>query len=106
MCILPHTTVSVPVPVAVTTPATPTPAHALSPQARQQLAVDALAGHSITQLADQHQVSRKFVYQQQQRAQVALAQAFAPTPADDTVLFHLPVTRSWLRQLTLGLVLI
>src|SRR5437879_12132672 len=30
----------------------------------------------------------------------------APAVADDQVLFHLPVTKSWLRQVTLGLTMI
>ena len=51
-------------------------------------------------------VSRKFVYQQRATATEALEQAFAPVDADDdAVLFHLPVTKSWLQQLILGLVL-
>jgi len=41
-----------------------TPARLLPPPVRQQLARDALAGQPITDLADQLQVSRKFVYQQ------------------------------------------
>jgi len=83
------------------------PAHALAPEQRQHLAVAALAAtQPITQLAATHQVSRKFVYQQADKATQALQHAFDPTPADDRVLFHLPVTKAWLRQLTLGLVLI
>lgn len=83
------------------------PAHALGPQQRQRLAVEALAGTvPITELADQTHVSRKFVYRQQAIAQDALDDAFDPTPADNGVLFHLPVTRHWIHQFTLGLVLI
>ena len=58
MCILAHR-----VAAAQTTPPTP-PAQALTPLQRQQLAREALAGQSISGLAHQHQVSRKFVYQQ------------------------------------------
>jgi hypothetical protein len=100
MCILP----------AAAPAAQPRPApraHALLPHQRQQLALDALAGHSISVLAQEQQVSRKFVYQQVQHAQGALEEAFAPAPADaEAVLFTLPVTKNWLRQLVLGLVLI
>jgi hypothetical protein len=79
----------------------------LPPPARRQLALDALAGQSITELADQQQVSRKFVYQQLQHAQDALDQAFDPPPTDPPhLLFWLPVTKPWLRQLVLGLSLI
>jgi hypothetical protein len=79
----------------------------LLPQQRQQLAVDALAGQSVSVLAQEHHVSRKFVYQQLHQAHDALAQALTSAPADqDTVLFTLPVTKDWLRQFVLGLVLI
>ncbi len=91
---------------SATTPAT---AKTLATPQRQQLALAALAGtQSIRQLAHTHHVSRKFVAQQAHKAQTALDQAFAPRPprTDERVLFHLPVTKAWLRQLTLGLVLI
>jgi hypothetical protein len=93
-----------------TSPTTPPldpscPAQALAAAQRQQLAVAALAGtQPISHLAAAHQVSCKFVYQQADKAERALHDAF--DPADDRVLFHLPVTKAWLHQLTLGLVLI
>jgi len=70
----------------------------LGPQERQALAVDALAGtQSISQLAEDRAVSRKFVYQQAEKAEQALHEAFAPvTPADDKILFTIPVTKRWL----------
>jgi hypothetical protein len=83
------------------------PAHRLTPSQRHQLALDALAGQPISQLAQQYQVSRKFVYQQLDFAHHALEQAFAPQTDDhDKVLFYLPVTRSRLCQIVLALVLI
>ena len=60
----------------------------------------------ISHIAATHQVSRKFVYQQGDKAQQALDQSFAPSKGDNEVLFHLPVTKHWLFQLILGLVLI
>jgi hypothetical protein len=82
-------------------------AHRLTAQQRRQIAQDALAGQSIAQLAQQHQVSRKFVYQQLDIAHDALDQAFAPQQqGQEMVLFYLPVTRSWLHQFVLALVLI
>jgi hypothetical protein len=98
MCILPSSTTAVSAP--------PTPAHALPPAARQQLALDALTGSSVTHLADAHDVSRKFVYQQRAKAQHALQDAFQPPPHDDDVLFYLPVTKAWLNQLILALLLL
>jgi hypothetical protein len=83
------------------------PAKALPPSQRQHLALRALAGtQSITDLADEADVSRKFVYQQITIADRALDDAFTPQAADDEVLFCLPVTKQWLSQLYLGLVLI
>ncbi len=97
MTILPSSTSAVP----------STSARLLPLQARQQLALDALAGQSISALADRHQVSRKFVYQQLGHAHDALDQAFAPPPAQPPqFLFWLPVTKPWLRPLVLGLTLI
>jgi hypothetical protein len=57
-------------------------------------------------LAQEHEVSRKFLYQQAHTAQDALTQAFDPKPKTEKVLFYLPVTKAWLRQLVLALVLI
>jgi hypothetical protein len=85
----------------------PCPAQALAPAQRQRLALDALAGSQpIACLAEEHDVSRKFVYQQADKAQQALDQAFAPVRDDQRVLFYLPVTKALLRQLVLGLILI
>lgn len=61
----------------------------------------------ISRLAGQHEVSRKFVYQQVAKAEEALDAAFSPADRDNQeVLFNLPATKAWLRQLTLGLTLI
>ena len=82
-------------------------AKALPPSQRQQIGLQALAGQqTITHLADEFDVSRKFVARQSAIAEHALVNAFNPPPTDDEVLFQLPVTKAWLRQLTLGLVLI
>jgi hypothetical protein len=82
------------------------PAKTLGPSQRLTLGLHALAGtQTITDLADDFDVSRKFVHQQAATAQTALEEAFAPEAADDHVLFQLPVTKAWLRQATLGLVL-
>lgn len=69
--------------------------------------MEALSGQQpITQLAEEHQVSRKFVYAQKDKAQAALDEAFAAAGDDQQVLFYLPVTRGWLRQVVLSLVLV
>jgi hypothetical protein len=83
-------------------------AKTLRPSQRLTLGLEALAGQrTITSLADDFDVSRKFVYQQAATAQTALEEAFTPAAgAEEQVLFHLPVTKAWLRQVALGLVLI
>lgn len=99
-----------PTPEAAARPTAPTcAAKALPAEQRQRLALGALAGtESVTRLAEQVQVSRKFIYQQAVKAQQALDHAFAPEPPApaERVLFSLPVTKAWLEQLVLGLVLI
>ena len=82
-------------------------AASLSPDIRQDIGIQVLSRtEPISRIADKHQVSRKFIYQQGDKAQRSLDASFAPIPANDEVLFHLPVTKNWLYQLMLGLVLI
>ena len=79
----------------------------LRPDTRQQIAIEVLAkSKPISHLATDYQVSRKFVYEQRHKAKLALDEAFESTIPDEQVLFHLPITKSWLFQLMLGLVLI
>jgi len=74
---------------------------------RAGLAIRALAGSEpVARLADRHAVSRKFIYQQKAKAAETLEQAFAPAAPERDVLFHLPVTKDWLRQFVLAQVLI
>jgi hypothetical protein len=83
------------------------PAKRLGPEQKQGLAVQVLAGtHTVSELARRNEVSRKFLYHQAHTAEAALCRAFAPSPEPDDVLFYLPVTKAWLRQLVLALVLI
>ena len=82
-------------------------AASLPPTQRKNLAINVLARtEPISRLAARHQVSRKFVYQQVHKANGALDEAFNPDPDDREVLFYLPVTKSWLFQLILALILI
>jgi hypothetical protein len=83
------------------------PAQRLLPQQRLDLAVQVLAGaQPVAGLAREYEVSRKFLYQQADTAREALTDAFHPQPKDEDVLFYLPVTKAWLRQLVLALVLV
>ncbi|MGK7908475.1 MAG: hypothetical protein AB4040_14805 [Synechococcus sp.] len=60
----------------------------------------------VRHLADKHEVSRKFLYQQKEKATEALEKAFALPSRESEVLFYLPVTHAWLYQLIVSLVLI
>src|SRR5262245_13069434 len=82
-------------------------AHALTPKQPRQLARDARARQPTATPTLQHHVSRKFVYPQLRLAHPALDLAFdAPCHPDHKVLFWLPVTTPWLRQLMLALTLL
>ena len=98
MCILPR----------AADPVAPSPDTPTCAAQRQQVAAAALAGaRPVTHLAADYRVSRKFIYQQADKAEQALTAAFAPDlPADDRVLFRLPVTARWLRRLILALLLV
>jgi len=74
---------------------------------RQSLAIQALAqSATISDLAARHGVSRKFVYQQTDKARTALDGAFLSVEPEDEVLFELTVTKTWLRQVIVALTLI
>jgi len=101
----------IPTPTTRPLPLTQTcPAKALPAQKRQRLALDALAGiQHVARLAHQHDVSRKFVSRQAALAQRALNDAFALDPSasdNERILFTIPVTKSLLRQIVLGLILL
>lgn len=83
-------------------------AQTLQPDQRQTLAVQALAKtDSVSEIARENRVSRKFVYHQKEKAEKAVYEAFHLEQTDDSkVLFYLPVTAQWLHQLILALILI
>lgn len=79
-------------------------ARSMGPGVRQGLSVEILARtEPLSQLAARHGVSRKFLYHQAHKAYAALEEAFAPAEEEQAVLFHLPVTKNWIRQFVLGL---
>ena len=82
-------------------------AHSLSPSQRQSLAIQVLGrSESVSELSRAHHVSRKFLYQQADKAHQALDDAFDRPEDDAEVLFWLPVTKAWLRGLVLTLILV
>lgn len=82
------------------------PAKQLNNKDRQSLAEKALSGtESISRLAKESRTSRQFIYQQKEKAQSGIDQAFSEGHSSD-VLFTIPVTRAWLTQVVLVLVLV
>jgi hypothetical protein len=97
--------------MTIVTTAQPTPtcaARGMTAQQRIDLALESLdQRRCVCRLADGHAVSRKFVYRQQRIALDALQTAFDPPQPDDPgALFHLAVTKGWLRQFVLAAVLV
>ena len=88
--------------------ACPSTASRLDGNSRKHLAVEVLARNEpVSRIAERNDVSRKFLYHQAAKADAALDEAFEDrTGAEEKVLFYLPVTKSWLRQFVLALILI
>lgn len=83
-------------------------AHLLNSTKRKEIGIQAITGIApISQVANRYSVSRKFVYQQKEKALIGIADAFEkPVAKDEEVLFHIPVTKKWLEQVSLGLIFI
>lgn len=84
-------------------------AHALNAATRQVIGIHAISGHTpISHVANRYSVSRKFVYQQKEKALEGITQAFAESSpeGDEKVLFYIPVTKKWLIQVLLALIFI
>jgi hypothetical protein len=83
------------------------PAARLEPNQRQKIALRVLTRQEpISGIADEEEISRKFLYKQGHIAAHALQLAFEKPKDDEKVLFYLPVTKKWLSQLILALILI
>lgn len=79
----------------------------LGPIERKDLSLQVLARtERVNHLAQDYRVSRKFLYQQAAKASDALDETFRPPADDEKVLFDLPVTKDWIRQFVLALILI
>ncbi len=74
---------------------------------RRDLAVQVLAqSATVSDLAAQHRVSRKFVYRQTHKAVAALDDAFLSAAPDHEVLFEVAVTQTWVHRVIVRLTLI
>ena len=79
----------------------------LPPDIRKEIAIQVLSkSEPVSHLSAKHQVSRKFVYELGDKAQQAVDDTFAPSQDEREVLFYLPITKNWLFQFILALVLI
>src|SRR3954452_6054890 len=79
----------------------------LSESDRKDLAIQALAGsETVSDLAARHGVSRKFVYRQGPKARAESDDASSSATPDEEVLCELAVTKTGLRQVIVGLMLI
>lgn len=83
-------------------------AHSLNSIKRQEIGIHAIGGYTpISHVADRYGVSRKFIYQQKEKALAGIAKAFSTQASDDKkVLFYIPVTKQWLCQVVLALIFI
>ena len=81
----------------------------MDPSERKKLALEAMARRQpLSRVAREHEVSRKFVYSQVEKADKALDSAFSPTGEElggDIPLFYLPVTKNWIRGFVVSLAL-
>lgn len=78
-------------------------AHQFGPDERMELAMEALRrSQPITELAAQQKVSRKFVYQQLERAATAVDKAFHPPESIPKFLGWLPVTADWMERVVVS----
>jgi len=75
---------------------------------KKRIALEAVSRQkSITLIANENNTSRKFVRQQGRNLQVANDNVFdIDSPCNDDVIYDLPVTKVWIVQLVLALMLI
>jgi hypothetical protein len=84
-------------------------AHLLNSSIRKDIGIQTIGGHTpIAHVANHYGVSRKFIYQQKEKALDGIAQAFdkQPDSFNEKVLFYIPVTKAWLLQVVLALIFI
>lgn len=81
-------------------------AHFLNSMKRQEIGIEAIKGDiPILHMANDHKVSRKFIYQQKEKALNGINQAFKETSSGtENILFNLPITKKWMEQTVLGLI--
>ncbi len=79
-------------------------AKSLTFEQRKQIALHVISNNStVTQIAKQYRTSRKFINKQKNKAIAAINLKFAAKT--EPSLFYLPVTKSWINQTVLTLML-
>jgi hypothetical protein len=77
----------------------------MSGTTRASLALEALKkSRPITALSDVYNVSRQFIHKQKNKAVDSINKVFSDADLksdDEKILFNLPVTKSWVKQLIL-----
>ncbi len=82
------------------------PAQLINATKRKSLAMEVIVGKSsIIKIAETNKVSRKFLYDQKDKAIIAIDDAFSSAEHDDEVLYNLPITKSWIKQCITSLTL-
>ena len=79
----------------------------LKPEQRKQLFIEMQSSsQTLTAIANREGVSRKFLYQQQQKGNQALEKEFNQPKDESDILYWIPVTKNWIFQVILALIFI
>ena len=83
------------------------PAQQMTNQQRERCALQVLNNKAtVTEIAERYQVSRQFISSQKSKAVSAIEKEFSDVATGkEKTLCHLPVTKSWIEQFTLCLML-
>jgi hypothetical protein len=85
---------------------TPCPAKSMSNNDKKSLSIKTITGEqTISAIANDYQVSRKFVSTQKQKILNAVNEVFDDKVYDDKVLYQISVTKNWLKQCVISLAL-
>ena len=77
------------------------------PERRKQLFIEMQSSpQTVTAIAKREGVSRKFLYQQQQKGNKALEKGFNQPKEESEILYWIPVTKQWIFQVILALIFI
>ncbi len=82
-------------------------AASLNPEQRKQIFIEMQSSaQTVTAIAKNQGVSRKFLYKQQQKGNQALEKEFNHPKDESDILYWIPVTKNWIFQVILGLIFI